>query len=73
MLIQCITKRISLAVSMHPDKYLPEGICTDSGCNYKALAIIKESEFSYRRINTDKQISNNIVHYLLYGLNLGIG
>jgi len=31
--IQCITKRVGVTVSQHPEQYLPEGIHTDSGCN----------------------------------------
>jgi hypothetical protein len=69
--IQCITKRVSVTVSQHPESYLLEGIHTDSGCNQQTMAIKKQSWSSFGQMDIDKQISNNIGHFILYGLQLG--
>jgi len=70
--IQCIMKQVGVMVSQHPKQYSPEGIHTDRGCNSEAIGVKKQSQFSLRLMDINKQSRNNIGHSQLYGSELGI-
>jgi len=47
-IIKCITQRVGAAIHQQAEQHLPGGIHTDTGCNSKAIAIKKYSEFSFK-------------------------
>ena len=51
---------------------LPEGFCTDRGCNQEAIAVKKQRQISFGKMDINNQTHNNVGHCLEYGSKLVI-
>jgi len=65
--IERITKWTGVTLRQHAEYYLPEGKHSDSGCNWEATAVMKQTQFSFGQMDIDENISNTVGYRLLHG------